>query len=87
MNLKLKASLPADDLTGITNIDGLVTAICLLEPCRMVTDLDTGEIAYVLRVDRIEQVHGPDAKRLHDLMARYHADRTGKVPLNLEGAA
>lgn len=81
--LKLRGRLPDGDLCGVTDTDGLITAIVLLEACQRAEDLDTGEVTYTLRVDRIEQVTGRDAKTVSDLMHRRYEDRTGKVSLAL----
>lgn len=81
--LKLRAALPPEDRTGITNPDGLITAIVLLEPCQETRDLDTDRVTVVLRVDRIEQVTGRDARTATQLMHQAYEDRTGKRALAL----
>lgn len=87
MTIRLRSAMPAGDLAGITDTDGLITAIVLLEPCRRTEDLDTGEITTTLRIDRIEQITGATARKVTGMMHAAYEARTGKVPLDLDGAA
>lgn len=80
---KLRAALPVGDDCGLGTIDGLTAVIALVEPSQRLEDLDTNETVTTLRVDRIEQVDGTDARLIRDMLRRYREARTGVGALAL----